>query len=216
MKTIKYDTMPGYHIDTVCKEAVKMASSENCNVEFTFNDQVIIATPKSEPKSLSKFYSDECQRRSDEYRASPEYKARQEEYARKELERKEKVQSILADAPEKMTLKDEDGWKKACGANKDEYGGAVMTYAERWARMMEAAISKGDKIKDVAKEYSHLADEEGITGFMYGCAVHILSQVWVRGEELRRCHNLKVQIGGEGEKANKNGGVLNTACLSLG
>jgi deoxyribonuclease V len=49
-----------------------------------------------------------------------------------------------------------------------------------------------------------------------GCAMSILSQVWVHGEQLRRWHNLKTQIRNEGEKANESGGVLNPALLSLG
>lgn len=51
---------------------------------------------------------------------------------------------------------------------------------------------------------------------MYGCAVSILSQVWIHGEELRRWHNLDSQIGTEGEKANESGGVLNPAVLNIG
>ena len=50
-----------------------------------------------------------------------------------------------------------------------------------------------------AKEASHLADSEGITGFMYGCAVSMLAQCWKHGEELRRWHNKDTQIGTEGD-----------------
>jgi len=91
-----------------------------------------------------------------------------------------------------------------------------MTYAERWARMMEARMAKGERIADIADECSHLADEEGITGFMYGAAVSTLAAVWKHGEALRMWHNLKTQIRDEGEKANESGGVLNPACLSIG
>jgi hypothetical protein len=35
-------------------------------------------------------------------------------------------------------------------------------------------------------------------------------------EELRRWHNLRTQIGDEGEKANEDGGVLNPALLRVG
>ena len=55
--------------------------------------------------------------------------------------------------------------------------------------MMEERIANGEKIEDIAKELSHKADTEGITGFMYGCAVSILLQCWEYGEELRRWHN---------------------------
>ncbi len=59
----------------------------------------------------------------------------------------------------------------------------MFTYAERWAGMMEEKIetSEEDEMKvivDNAKQLSYEADEEGITGFMYGVAVSILSQCW--------------------------------------
>lgn len=57
---------------------------------------------------------------------------------------------------------------------------------------------------------------EGITGFMYGCAVSALAHFWAHGEALRRWHNLDTQIGTEGEKANESGGVLNPALLNIG
>lgn len=213
-KTIK--ALPGNHIATVCKNACEMAKAEHCNVEFDFNDQKLTATPDTDPEALAQSYSDERDRRHREYVASPEYKARQEEAASKERERKEKVKTILANTLSTMSLADSEGWEKAKKANSDPYGGAVITYAERWARLMEARMAKGEKIADIADECSRLADEEGITGFMYGCAVSTLARVWKHGEALRLWHNLKTQIRDEGEKANEFGGVLNPACLSIG
>lgn len=208
--------MAGTHISAACKEAVEMAKRESCNVEFDFNEITLTATPDSDPAVLAQSYSDESQRRHEAYIASPEYKARQEESARKDRERKALVESPLVGAPANMTLRDADGWKKACDANRDGYGGAVMTYAERWARLMEARMARGERIADIAHECSHLADEEGITGFMYGCAVSTLAQVWIHGEALRLWHNLKHQLRDEGQRANDNGGVLNPAVLSVG
>jgi hypothetical protein len=77
-------------------------------------------------------------------------------------------------------------------------------------------MAKGATVAECAQRASHLADDEGITGFMYGCAVSILSKVWQYGEDLRRWHNIDTQIGTEGEKANESGGVLNPALLSIG
>jgi len=77
-------------------------------------------------------------------------------------------------------------------------------------------MANGETVEDCADTASHLADSEGITGFMYGCAVAILAKVWVHGEALRRWHNLKTQLRDEGEKANESGGVLNPALLNLG
>ena len=60
---------------------------------------------------------------------------------------------------------------------------------------------------DVAKELSFKADTEGITGFMYGCAVSILSQCWKYGEELRGWHNKQYNYDGKG--------VVNPAVLKI-
>jgi hypothetical protein len=98
----------------------------------------------------------------------------------------------------------------------DSYSNRVVTYAEEWANLMEEKIGKGAKIADIAKDTGHRADTDGITGFMYGCAVSGLAHFWEHGEELRRWHNLDTQIGNEGEKANESGGVLNPALLSIG
>lgn len=100
--------------------------------------------------------------------------------------------------------------------SKDGYSKGVVDYTERWAVTMEAKIAEGAKLEDIAKDTSHAADTDGITGFMYGCAVQALSHFWIHGEQLRRWHNLDSQIGNEGEKANESGGVLNPAILEIG
>ena len=58
----------------------------------------------------------------------------------------------------------------------------VFTYAERWAEMLENKIESSTEdvmkvIVDNADKLSHEADTEGITGYMYGCAVSILFTV---------------------------------------
>jgi len=216
MKTKQLEVYAGNTIYAACETAVKMAKEELCNVEFEFNEQKLTATPETDPAALAKHFMDECERRHAEYIASPEYKRQQEEYDRKQRERENALTAALATAPEHMTLRDPEGWKESCRVNSDGYGGAVMTYAERWARLMEARMAKGERIADIADDCSHLADNEGITGFMYGCAVGILSKVWQHGEALRLWHNLKTQIKDEGARANESGGVLNPAMLSIG
>ena len=86
-----------------------------------------------------------------------------------------------------------DDWKanqKNDDGTPESYGLACFTYAERWATMMEAEMeSKPDAdFGELAKRLSHTADEEGVTGFMYGMAVSILAKCWVNGELLRRLH----------------------------
>ena len=96
--------------------------------------------------------------------------------------------------------------------NSDGYSRAFSTYAERWAEMMEEKIeaSSDDVMKvivDNADKLSYEADEEGITGFMYGCAVSILSQCWKYGELLRKWHNGEYNYDGDG--------VVNPAILRI-
>jgi hypothetical protein len=140
---------------------------------------------------------------------------RSAEYEKKARAHREKVEAKLANAPA-IELADEAGWQKSKQVNSDGYGGAVMTYSERWARLMQVEMANGKKLEDVADATSHEADLEGITGFMYGCAVSQLAACWKYGDQLRRWHNIKTQIGNEGDKANKSGGVLNPALLSIG
>ncbi len=115
-----------------------------------------------------------------------------------------------------MEYKDKEFWESGLQKNDDSYGSGVYRFAERWADLMEKQISKGKKLKDIAEETSSEADNEGITGFMYGAAVNVLSRTWKHGEELRRWHNIDTQIGNEGEKANESGGTLNPALLNIG
>jgi hypothetical protein len=97
-----------------------------------------------------------------------------------------------------------DSWK---AKNSDPYGSATFRYAEKWADMMEEKIEAGEKLDDIADKLSHDADVEGITGFMYGCAVSILSQCWQFGEDLRVWHNAQYNHNGSG--------VVNPAILTV-
>jgi predicted Ser/Thr protein kinase len=68
---------------------------------------------------------------------------------------------------------------------------------------------------EYAEEASDLADDEGMSGASYGYAVEVLAQCWIHGEQLRRLHNSRYQLGNEGDKANESGGVLNPAMLCI-
>jgi len=48
---------------------------------------------------------------------------------------------------------------------------------------------------------------DNLTGFMYGCAVNILSQCWEYGEQLRKWHNKQYDYDGNG--------VVNPAVLKI-
>lgn len=139
----------------------------------------------------------------------------QAEYRAKEESKRRGIEARLTNAPS-IEVANEVIWQEFKDKNKDPYDGAVVLYSERWARLMQVEIAEGRPLEEVAETTSHEADLEGITGFMYGAAVSTLAETWKHGEELRKWHNLKTQIGNEEEKANKNGGVLNRALLKLG
>lgn len=87
--------------------------------------------------------------------------------------------------------------------NSDGYSRVCFTYAERWAEMLENVIESSTEdvmkvIVDNADKLSHEADTEGITGYMYGRAVSILSQYWKYGEYLRKWHNKEYNYDGDG------------------
>lgn len=107
-----------------------------------------------------------------------------------------------------LELIDEAGWQTCKDNNQDPYGNAVVTYAERWARLMQIEMAKGKKLEDIAKPMSYEADLEGITGFQYSYAVQVLAKCWKHGKQLRRWHNLETQLENEGEMANESGVCL--------
>lgn len=127
---------------------------------------------------------------------------------------KAELDKQLEDAPSMDVLKP-DSWKSAVDNNPDPYGSRVIQFAEDWSRLMQKEIASGKNLEDVAEATSRLADHDGITGFMYGCAVSILASCWRHGEGLRRWHNLKTQVGTEGEEANNSGGTLNPPLMSF-
>lgn len=91
----------------------------------------------------------------------------------------------------------------------------VAGFAERWARLMQLRINQGQPLENIAEKSANDADLEGLTGYTYGIAVTILARCWKYGEELRRWHNLSVQIGTEGEEANLTNEVLNPGLMKI-
>lgn len=106
-----------------------------------------------------------------------------------------------------MKIKDHKNYEDWKANNTDGYGSAIFRYAEKWANLMEDEINKGKRIQDIAENISNEADTEGITGFMYGAAVSILSRCWEYGEELRKWHNKEYDYDGDG--------VVNPAVINI-
>ena len=92
--------------------------------------------------------------------------------------------------------------------SKDFYSLGVINYMTRWAELMEKEIENGARVLDIADKTSTTADTDGITGYMYGCAVGALSYYWEYGEELRKWHNKEYNYDGDG--------VVNPAIVKVG
>lgn len=107
-----------------------------------------------------------------------------------------------------IKLRNKEVWDEAVANNTDPYGKAAVDFARSWALIMQAKIEKGLKLKDIAEEASNKADTDGITGFMYGCAVSLLAKSWEYGEELRKWHNAEY-----GQPESK--GTVNPALLTI-
>lgn len=109
----------------------------------------------------------------------------------------------------------EPEYQKGYDNNLDPYGHGVYMFAEKWADYLEKEIESNQNrpvemvIFEKASSCSNKADDEvgGITGFMYGCAVNILSHCWIYGDILRRWHNKEYNYEGDG--------VVNPAIMSI-
>lgn len=145
---------------------------------------------------------------------TPEYRAERAK-ALKVGYRRQNVEELVKHSmqTEELQFKDEEArkvWDNFVEVNsKNGYSACVVRYAEYWAKFMQYLMAKheGVTVAKIADKASHAADIDGVTGFMYGCAVNVLSQVWKHGEELRKWHNKEYDYEGDG--------VVNPAVLTV-
>lgn len=227
MENIKLEPSLGRTFDRVVEEAKKIAKEKNATVEFNFNGVACLVDKKTNLDNLYRDYSNSwtmnwktvgphCVRKYDKKtQAELERltKIREDKQAKELAEYRAKEEKERLDFIEKikgieLELKDVEGWNKIREANSDPYGKCALDYAEGWAKLMQLEISKGKSLAECAKETSFELGFLGITGFMYGCAVNILSQCWKHGDELRLWHNKKYNHEGKG--------VVNPAILTIG
>lgn len=81
--------------------------------------------------------------------------------------------------------------------SQDFYSLGIVNYVKRWAELMEEEIEKGKNVFEIAEQTSYIADTDGITLWMYGTAVMVLSQVWEYGEDLKKWHNGQYDYNGD-------------------
>lgn len=217
--TYSINIMAGADITSTIAEAISVIRGLDITIQFEFNGVTVNVRADSNPELIYRDWSralkgyisknigpnpdpvltDEEKARDARIEKENERRRqkRQEKYEAKAKTHREVVEAKLINAPG-IELADEAGWEEFKTVNSDGYGGAVVTYSERWARLMQVEMSQGKNLEDVANATSQEADLEGITSFMYGCSVSILSHCWKHGEQLRRWHNIKHQIGNEG------------------
>lgn len=115
-----------------------------------------------------------------------------------------------------MPITNEDGWKKCVENNQDGYGAQIVAVVRHLMDMLDDESFELKTCHEAITLADDKTEDPGITGFMAGCVANIVSQVHSRGEEWRKKWNTENQIRNEGEKANKDGGVLNPALLTIG
>lgn len=80
-------------------------------------------------------------------------------------------------------------WNEYLNKNQNAYGRAILKFANIWATEMELKMN-GGIFKDLSNKDINDCSEKadnilgGITGFMYGRAIKILSDTWKYGNEL--------------------------------
>lgn len=101
------------------------------------------------------------------------------------------------------------------GINNDSYGRTCFVYAERFADLLEIEYVKSidvpmSKILELyGDKFSDDADKEGMTGFMVGISINILSQCWEYGEVLKVWWNTQY------DRPDAEG-TVNPACITIG
>lgn len=71
--------------------------------------------------------------------------------------------------------------------SNDPYSYGIVKFMQRFAELLENKINQSDPqliINEYAEEIVREADTEGITGFMYNCAIGALVKYWEYGNEL--------------------------------
>lgn len=233
MENLKIDASIGNTFDSVATKAKELSAEQDRLVEFEFNGVTCVVDYKTDLSLLYRDYAnahtmewktvgpvcnyeylqetiDELKRRTDE---------NDKRYAAERLQYKQEQESKKRIAEEKvigieMEFSDKDTWNAGLENNKDGYGSAIYSFAESWAKLMQYEINRlgltnvnVSVLATFADHTSHEADTDGLTGFMYGAAVSVLSKTWKHGEALRKWHNKEYNPEGDG--------VVNPAILTL-
>lgn len=223
---IKLDTHAGLMIQPVIENAKRIATEKNDTVELEFNGLKVLVNADTDVELLLRDYDTSWVLDWNTIGPNPviEYDAetlnaiqealrdREEKQALQQAEwdrQDEEQKGLFNEKVDKtdILLKDAKTWDEYVEKNQDPYGKCAVDYACDWARLMQYYIAKGESIEQCSNRASHELRWYGITGFMYGYAVQMLSQCWKHGEELRKWHNKEYNHEGHG--------VVNPAILTI-
>lgn len=229
---LEFEAGIGSHITKTAKDAIAFSKEQNELVHFTFNGIDIYVNEFSLPELVTRDfldchklglesvgpafveeYDDKTLAAIEKYDAEESIREAERTRIYEEKEAAKKVAFETEVKAEEIEIIDQAAWDDWKSKNTDRYGAGIFRYAEYWATLMQAqAKDEGKEIDmqfiiDHAEASSFKADIEGITGFMYGAAVSILSKCWKHGELLRKWHNK--EYGHDGD------GVVNPAVLTL-
>lgn len=112
-----------------------------------------------------------------------------------------------------MPIIDNEKWESWVKNNNDSYGKCCVDVSREVMRILDNG-KDFDTHKIICEADANIK-AGGITGFMAGCVAQMVSKCHNRGEEFRIKWNKDNGISDEGEKANKSGGVINPALLTV-
>jgi len=199
----------GSNLTDVIDEAIQLATREKHEISFELQDITVNVTSDSEPTLILR----DLQRALNGYtektvgptpnpilsKREQENDARIGEKNRKQREQevdklrqvRQLVEARIKDAPT-MKLSNVSIWSAANAAhNNGIYNTDILSYAERWTRMMQLELHEGKTLQEIWERTSYEADFENISGPSQTAATHLLIQCWIHGKELQRLYNQK-------------------------
>lgn len=216
----------GEHVEGVMKKAQDISKQVNEIVEFEFNEIAILVDKYTNLDHLYRDYNTawitkwktigpHCM---PEYTESILQEIKLAEEAQDKRQEEQAAKWKLEEDAQKAAFTEKVGesplmttntkaWIEYVDKNRDDYGKCCVDYARDWGRLMQYYIHRGETLVQCAERASFELGWYGITGFMYGAAVMMLSSCWKYGEELRKWHNKEYNHEGNG--------VVNPAVLTI-
>ncbi len=214
-----YEPTVGEEFSVILENTLVLASKENEEVQTTFIGMTFTVNPGDTMELIKESFSVRSILR---HLESPEYQAQERDAENfkdrmtdvAKLLHKKEFKRALFRAPKKMALSDEPLWRKIVATKADGYGGRLIRFVERFARLTEGCVVRGETVEECADKMFHLANIEDLPVCIYSEAVFMLSKVrWIHSEQLDRWYNPPIQVKNERKKVNKSPGLLRLLSL---